>query len=89
MILYYALISLLVATVPIVYRLLKGPSIADRVAAFDVLNCIVIGMLGVFAIKNESTFYIDVVLTLSFVVFLGTIAFAYYLIKMKHNNKEN
>jgi len=84
MVLYFALISLMLATAPVMYRLMRGPSVADRVAAFDVLNCVVIGIMGVFAIMQESVFYIDVVLTMSFVVFLGTIAFAYYLSKMNH-----
>jgi multicomponent Na+:H+ antiporter subunit F len=78
------LTCLTIATAPVLYRLVRGPSIADRVAAFDVLNCIVIGILGVFAIRTESIYYIDVVLTMSFVVFLGTVAFAFYLSKKKN-----
>ena len=88
MVIYIALISLVLATGPVLYRLVRGPSVADRVAAFDILNCVVIGVMSVFAIMNENVFYIDVVLTISFVVFLGTIAFAYYLLKMKNNGED-
>lgn len=84
MIIYISLIILILATAPIMYRLLKGPSIADRVAAFDVLTCTVIGMIGIFSVNTNNTTYIDVILTMSFVVFLGAIAFAHYLGKTRN-----
>jgi multicomponent Na+:H+ antiporter subunit F len=79
--LYVALVLLVMTGFLVLYRLIMGPSIADRVTAFDVLTCIVIGMLGVFAIRTHNHRYIDVVLTMSFVVFLGAIAFSYYIRK--------
>ncbi len=79
--LYIALVLLAMTAFLILYRLVAGPSIADRVVAFDVLTCVVIGMLAVFAIRTDNYRYVDVVLTMSFVVFLGAIAFSYYLRK--------
>lgn len=79
--LYAALIVLILTAGLVMVRLVRGPSIADRVTAFDVLTCVVIGMLAVFAMRTGNLLYIDVVLTLSFVVFLGAIAFSYYLNK--------
>ncbi len=67
----------------IMYRLVRGPSIADRVTAFDVLTCVTIGVLSVFAIMSDKELYIDVIFTLSFVAFLGAIAFSFYLNKRK------
>lgn len=79
--LYIAIVLLAMAAFLVLYRLVIGPSIADRVTAFDVLTCVVIGMLSVFAVRTNNYRYIDVVLTMSFVVFLGAIAFSYYLRK--------
>ncbi len=79
--LYIAVVLLVLIAGIVMYRLVAGPSIADRVTAFDVLTCVVIGMLSVFAIRWNNYLYIDVVLTMSFVVFMGAIAFAYYLRK--------
>jgi multicomponent Na+:H+ antiporter subunit F len=79
--LYIALVFLAMTAFLVLYRLVIGPSIADRVTAFDVLTCVVIGMLGIFAIRTNNYRYIDVVLTMSFVVFLGAIAFSFYLRK--------
>jgi multicomponent Na+:H+ antiporter subunit F len=76
-----ALLILTLASIPILFRLVKGPTIADRVAAFDVLTCAVMGLIAIYAIKTGSKSYIDVVLTMSFVVFMGAVAFAYFLRK--------
>lgn len=84
MIINISLVILIIATVPIMYRLLKGPLIADRVAAFDLLTCAIMGLIGILSIKTNNAIYIDVILTMSFVVFLGAIAFAYYLKKSKN-----
>lgn len=81
--LYAALVLLGLTSFLILYRLVIGPSIADRVTAFDVLTCVVIGMLAVFAVRTGNYLYIDVVLVMSFVVFLGAIAFSYYLKKRR------
>ena len=78
-----ALGILIITSGLVMYRLVIGPSIADRVTAYDVLTCITIGVLAVFAIMSDKELYIDVIFTLSFVAFLGAIAFSYYLKKRK------
>lgn len=78
-----ALVSLMVIAGVVMVRLLRGPSIADRATAFDVFTCVVIGMLCVFAIRTHNYRYFDVVLVMSFVVFLGSIGLAYYIRKNK------
>jgi multicomponent Na+:H+ antiporter subunit F len=75
-------IGILIFTVALVlYRLVIGPSIADRVTAFDVLTSITIGLLSVFAIMSDKILYIDAIFILSFVAFFGAIAFSYYMKK--------
>ena len=81
--LYIAVVLLVLIAGIVMYRLVIGPSIADRVTAFDVLTCVVIGMLSVFAIRTNTYLYIDVILTMSFVVFMGAIAFGYYIKKRR------
>jgi multicomponent Na+:H+ antiporter subunit F len=60
-------------------RLLKGPTIEDRVVAFDLLSSIAIGFLSVYAVITFSTAILDVGIIIALIVFLGTVAFAYYL----------
>ena len=60
-------------------RLLKGPSIEDRIVAFDILTSIAIAFLSVYAVKTNETTIIDIGIILALLAFLGTVAFAYYL----------
>ncbi len=60
-------------------RLLKGPTIEDRIVAFDILTSIAIAFLSVYAVKTNETTIIDIGIILALLAFLGTVAFAYYL----------
>lgn len=78
-----ALVALMLIAGLVMVRLVMGPSIADRATAFDVFTTVVIGMIAVFAIRTSNYRYFDVVLVMSFVVFLGTIGLSYYMRKNK------
>lgn len=60
-------------------RAVKGPSAFDRVMAFD---CIVLNFVGVILLDSilfRTSAYMDVVLVVALLGFLGTISFAAYL----------
>lgn len=79
-VLIYFAIPVLSASILLVFlRLLKGPTIEDRIVAFDLLTTIGIAFLSVYAIKTESITILDVGIILALLAFLGTVAFAYYL----------
>jgi len=78
-----AMVALMLIAGLVMVRLVMGPSIADRATAFDVFTTVVIGMISVFAIRTSNYRYFDVVLVMSFVVFLGTIGLSYYMRKNK------
>ncbi len=60
-------------------RLARGPSLADRVIAFDLLAAIGIAMLAAYSVVTGEMAFLDVGLLLALVSFLGTVAFAHYL----------
>lgn len=60
-------------------RLVRGPSLADRVIALDLLASIGIGLIGVHALVTGQAVFLDVAILFALVSFLGTIAFAYYV----------
>jgi multicomponent Na+:H+ antiporter subunit F len=60
-------------------RLIRGPSLADRVVALEVIGAAVMCILGVLAVISGSTSYVDVVLVIALVTFLGTVAVAVYV----------
>ena len=60
-------------------RLARGPSLADRVIAFDLLATLGIAILAAFAVATGQPAFLDVGLLLALVSFLGTVAFAHYM----------
>ena len=60
-------------------RLLRGPSLADRVVAFDLMTSIAVGIMALYSIATHETVYLDVAIVLALISFLGTVAFARYL----------
>lgn len=60
-------------------RLLRGPSLPDRVVALDFMASLGIGFIAVYAIATNQPVFLDVATVLALVSFLGTVAFAYYI----------
>ena len=60
-------------------RLGKGPTLADRVVALDLLGTLGISVVAVVALAARNAVYLDVAIVLALLSFLGTVAFAAYL----------
>jgi multicomponent Na+:H+ antiporter subunit F len=60
-------------------RLVRGPSLPDRVVALDIAITMAMGIIAVYAVQNNQPIFLDVALILALLSFLGTIAFAYYI----------
>lgn len=60
-------------------RIVRGPSLSDRVIALDLLATIGIGVVGVYAIATGQIAFLDVALVIALLVFLGTVGFAYFI----------
>ena len=60
-------------------RLVRGPSLPDRVVALELCGTVVVGMIAVQAIMTEQSVLLDVAIALALVSFLGTVAFARYV----------
>lgn len=58
------------------YRLLKGPSTPDRVIALDSIGVGLITLIGLFSILFDSQFFLEVILLLAIIAYIGTIAFS-------------
>lgn len=79
-----AFIVLWVISAAIVFsfiRLVRGPSLPDRVVALDLMTTLGIAVTAVYAIATDQEIFIDVASIVALVSFLGTIAFAYYVEK--------
>jgi len=61
-----------------VVRLVRGPSLADRVVALDLLSAVAIGIMATWSVAADDAVYLDVALLVALVAFLSTVAFARY-----------
>jgi multicomponent Na+:H+ antiporter subunit F len=61
-----------------VVRLVRGPSVADRVVALDLLSAVAVGVTAAWSVAADDPTYLDVALLVALVAFLGTVAFAVY-----------
>jgi multicomponent Na+:H+ antiporter subunit F len=74
-----ALVVIAVSLLVALYRLLRGPTLADRIVAVDMLSFLVIGYIAVLVISTRDAAFLDAASTLALITFLSTIAFARYI----------
>jgi multicomponent Na+:H+ antiporter subunit F len=63
------------------YRIYRGPSIADRAVGVDIMGILFVGITGLSALFYDLPYLIDVSISLALFSFIGTIALAKYLEK--------
>lgn len=75
----FALGVLTISFLLVVVRVLKGPSLPDRILALDMLVAVAIGFIAVLGLRSGVTLYVDVAIALGLVGFLATVAFARFV----------
>lgn len=78
-----AFIILIVAYFLAFLRLLRGPSLPDRVVSLDLIVSLTMGIILIISILSEHKVFVDIVMIISLVMFLGTVAIALYLNKAR------
>lgn len=63
------------------YRLLRGPTASDRILALDTMVINAIALIILFGIMEETTVYFEAALLLAMVGFVGTVAYAKFLLR--------
>jgi len=63
------------------FRIVRGPTLPDRIVALDMLVAIAIGFIAVIALKTGFSLYIDIAIALGLVGFLATVAFARFVLR--------
>jgi multicomponent Na+:H+ antiporter subunit F len=69
-------LALLVTTM----RVIRGPTLPDRVLALDTLAVIAIGLIAVLGIRSGNGYHVDIAIALGLVSFLATVAFARFIL---------
>jgi len=60
-------------------RLVRGPTLADRIVAFDLIAASVAGIIVVTGINENRPVLVDVTAIWAVIAFLSVIGFAYYI----------
>lgn len=76
---HLALAMLIIALFLAFARLLRGPTLPDRVVALDLVSTLAVGMMAAYAVMTNQPVFLDVAILLALIAFLGTVAFALYV----------
>jgi multicomponent Na+:H+ antiporter subunit F len=71
-----------------VLRVLRGPTLPDRILALDMLVAIAIGFIAVLGIRTGYSFHVDIAIALGLVGFLATVAFARFVMSRGVTDKQ-
>ncbi|MMZ63342.1 Na(+)/H(+) antiporter subunit F [compost metagenome] len=74
-----ALSLIALAILGCMFRLLRGPSIADRIAALDTIGISILSMIAILCMLLRTEAYLDIILLIGILTFIGTAAFARYI----------
>ncbi|HBF87228.1 MAG TPA: cation:proton antiporter [Bacteroidales bacterium] len=80
-IIYVAVAILLIAMFLNMLRFIKGPTLVDKIIAFDVLSISGLVLIGILAILSNRMIYIDVAIVYGLLSFMGVIVVAKYIQK--------
>ena len=67
-------------------RLVRGPSVPDRVVALDLIAVLVVAVVATYNIATDQPVLFDAAIVLALVAFLGTVAFARYVERSGHDD---
>ena len=67
------------------YRIIRGPTIADRMVGIDIFGILMVGICAIMAVITGRTFLIDIGIAWIILSFIGTITMAKYLEGKKLN----
>jgi len=75
----FALALLSLSLLITLIRLIRGPTLPDRVVALDLMAAIAVGMMAAYSIVTDESAILDVAVIVALITFLSTIAFAAFL----------
>lgn len=60
-------------------RVMRGPSLPDRVVALDLVGLLAVSVISVVAIATQQPVLLDAAIALALIAFLSTVAFARFI----------
>lgn len=79
MILVIVMLLISLSILASLYRVFKGPSMPDRVVALDTIGINIIGVVAVLSIWLKTQAFLEIILLIGILAFIGTISFSKFL----------
>ncbi|MDD2973711.1 K+/H+ antiporter subunit F [Aliarcobacter skirrowii] len=76
-----AFVMIAISIVLNIYRLVAGPSVADRILSLDTIYVNAIALLILLSIYLKNTLYFEAALLIAVMGFVGTVALSKYLLR--------
>ncbi len=67
------------------YRIIRGPTIPDRMVGVDIFGILVVGICAILSIQTDRSFILDIGIAWIILSFIGTLTLAKYLTGKKLN----
>lgn len=67
------------------YRIIRGPTIPDRMVAIDIFGILVVGICAIISVQTGKTYILDIGIAWIILSFIGTLTLAKYLSGKKLN----
>ena len=67
------------------YRIIRGPTIPDRMVGVDIFGILVVGICAIISIQTEKSYILDIGIAWIILSFIGTLTLAKYLTGKKLN----
>ncbi|OKL36259.1 Na(+)/H(+) antiporter subunit F1 [Domibacillus mangrovi] len=74
-----AIVLFSIAVLIVLFRVLKGPTLPDRIVAFDVIGVNLISIVAVLSVVLKTKAYLEVILIIAILAFISTVAFSKYI----------
>jgi len=75
-ILYKLINVILFCALFILFRVIFGPSPADRIVAVDIMGILIVGLLALLGLAYDQSFFMDIGLIWALLSFIASLAFA-------------
>lgn len=78
---WVSLILVVLSMIGIMIRVFRGPSVPDRLIALDGIGVMLISAIALISILFDTAFFIDVILLIAIMSFIGTVSFSKFIEK--------
>ena len=80
---WISLVIVILSMFGMLYRIFRGPTIPDRLVGLDAIGVMFISATALLSVLFETDFFLEVILLLAVLSFIGTVSFSKFIEKGK------